>query len=211
MKPSFLKLMLITHRGNTPLDEYLSFVRACAASGVTSVQLREKNRSFPELLEFGKKLQDILRSFSIPLIVNDDPDLALALDAEGVHLGQTDGDVRIARQRLGENKIIGVSVTSLAELQHANTLPIDYIGLAPIFPIQSKTQTAPLLGYEGVRRFSRLSKHPIIAVGGITEACAREVMKAGAQGIAAIGAFHRALDLTLTTQRLRDIIDGERL
>ena len=209
MKTSFLKLMLITHRGNTPLDEYLSFVTACAASGITSVQLREKHLSPIDLLEFGKRLQETLRPFSIPLIINDHPDLALALDAEGVHLGQTDGDVRAARQLLGQDKRIGLTIGSLDQLHAANALPVDYVGLSAIFPTQNKANVPTPWGCEGLKHLAALSTHPIIAVGGITTANAHDVMRAGVEGIAAIGAFHDADDPARTTQALRAIIDGE--
>ncbi len=211
MKTSFFKLMLITHRRNTPLDEYLSFIKICAASGITSVQLREKHLSFPELLDFGKQLQKTLRPFLIPLIINDFPELALVLDADGVHLGQTDGDVRATRRLLGGDKIIGLTVDSLNQLHVANTLPIDYVGVGAIFPTQNKVDVAMTWGSDGLKPLSSLSKHPIIAIGGIIDSNVNDVMQAGAQGIAAIGAFHDASDPASITRTLRNIIDGEPL
>lgn len=202
MNTSFYKLMLVTQKQNKPLSDYLHFIHTCTKAGITAVQLREKNLSPSELFEFSKHLQHILKPFNIPLIVNDHIDLAAEINAEGVHLGQTDGNVRHARSHLGKDKIIGVTVNNIEQLEIANELPIDYVGVGAIFPTQNKKDVETVWGCEGLKKIKALSKHPIIAIGGITEHNAADVVQAGADGIAAIGAFHDANDPFATTQEL---------
>jgi thiamine-phosphate pyrophosphorylase len=204
----FYKLMLVTNRQKTPIDDYLEFIKTCSKAGITSVQLREKNQTPEALLEFGKKLKHILDPLQIPLIVNDNIELALKLNASGVHLGQTDGDPELARALLGPNKIIGVSIDTEENLIRANQLPIDYVGIGAIFPTANKHNVATIWGTQGLSQLSSRSKHPIIGIGGINESNAAEILSSGACGIAVIGALHDAEDPTITTQNLRHIIQN---
>ena len=206
MKHFAAKLILVTHKNNAPLESYLSFISECAKLGITAVQLREKKASYSELLDFGKALKSVLKPFSIPLIINDHIDLACELDAQGVHLGQSDGSILNARKKLGKNKIIGLSVDTFDQMLLANTLPIDYIGVGSIFQTNSKKDVATFWGVEGLAAMAKLSKYPIIAIGGINENNAAELIKEGAYGVAAIGAFHNTHDLKTTTQKLRTIV-----
>lgn len=203
----FYKLMLVTDRKQMPLDDYLQFIKTCASGGITSVQLREKHLSAEACLSFGRKLKEILDPLNIPLIVNDNIELALQINASGVHLGQTDGDPELARQRLGPDKIIGVSIDTEDNLIKANHLPIDYVGVGAIFPTTSKPNITTVWGTSGLNALSHQSKHPIIGIGGINESNALEVLTSGAQGIAIIAAIHDANDPYLTTQNLRHIIE----
>jgi thiamine-phosphate pyrophosphorylase len=192
MRDQFFKLMLVTDKKDKPLGEYLKFIIACVESGVTSVQLREKKISYKALLEFGKALQAILKPRSIPLIVNDSIKVACQLDADGVHLGQSDGSVLKARQKLGENKIIGVTVDAFEQINIVNILPVNYIGVSSVFPTKNKKNIRTIWGCGGLAKIVKLSNFPMIAIGGINEANISEVIEAGAHGIAAIGAFHDA-------------------
>jgi thiamine-phosphate pyrophosphorylase len=211
MKNQFYRLCLVTNKGNKHEDQYLNFIKICAKSGITSVQLREKNIPYESLLKFGKMLKEILAPFNIPLIVNDNVDLALGLDADGVHLGQTDGDIIAIRNILGPDKIIGISINSLDQLYAANLLPVNYVGCGAIFPTKNKIDVSTIWGIEGLKQLSTLSKHPVVAIGGIDEYNASEVISAGANGIAAIGVFHDALDPEATTKKLYNIINmGEK-
>lgn len=194
----FYRLILVTQRATQPLNTYLYFVERCAKAGITSVQLREKNYSHAELVTFGKSLQAILKPYHIPLLINDNLRVALEIDADGVHLGQTDGDPWKARKLLGPNKSIGLSIDSIANLQHANTLPIDYVGVGSIFMTHNKTNITTYWGLSGLTELNKQSKHPIVAIGGIDDTNAADVYKAGAHGIAAIGAFHNSFDLEKT-------------
>jgi len=154
-------------------------------------------------------LKQILDPLGIPLIINDDIGLALELDASGVHLGQTDGDPVLARELLGTNKIIGVSIDTRENLIKANELPIDYVGIGAIFPTLNKKNVATIWGTEGLKTLAAISRHPMIGIGGVNESNAAEVLLAGASGIAVIGALHDAPDPAQMVRRLRYIIDNE--
>lgn len=207
-KNHYLKLHLLTHKQEASLEVYLEFVVKCIKSGVSLVQLREKQLSYEDLLYIGKALKSTLDSFSVPLIVNDDIQLCLELEASGVHLGQSDGDPLLARKILGPDKIIGLTVNTLEQLKKANELPIDYVGLGAIFPTRNKPNVETLWGLEGLKRASALCKHPIVSIGGIHESNALSVIKSGAQGIAGIGVFHDSPNIVATVHHLRRIIDN---
>lgn len=209
MHHSFLKLTLVTNTSNSKISDYLAFIQTCAKAGVTAVQLRDKQSSYQDCLSFGKALKALLTPFSIPLIVNDNVELAVELDAEGVHLGQSDGCPIAARRRLGSKKIIGVSVDSIENLLTANQLPINYVGVGAIFPTDNKKNVTTVWGLDGLSKASSLCNKPIVAIGGIHEANAKGVMHSGAQGIAVIGAVHHSDCPARTVRTLRSIIDNQ--
>lgn len=204
MKQNIWELTLVTHKANSAAETYLQFIEACIQSGISCVQLREKTLSQRELFHFGCALKSLLDSYNIPLIINDHVDLCKKLDAFGVHLGQSDLDVKTARTVLGPEKIIGLSVNSLEQLQQSEKQPIDYIGLGAIFPTGNKADVETIWGLNGLQQASARTSRPIVAIGGINECNARSVMEAGAQGIAAIGAFHSASNPFLTIQKLKE-------
>lgn len=196
-------LTLITHKNDIPIDQYLRFIHHCAIAGITALQLREKQASYQECLELGRQLKPILADFHIPLIINDNVALAIELDADGVHLGQTDMCPIVARKQLGDDKIIGVSIDSKENLQTANNLPIDYVGIGAIFPTETKQNVTTIWGLDGLTAIASQSKHPIVAIGGINESNAQQVIQAGAQGIAVISAIHEAMDPNQTIKNIR--------
>jgi len=200
--------MLVTNKQDSSLKEYLDFVIACVESGVTSVQLREKKLSFDVLIEFGRMLQSVLKPRSIPLIVNDSIEITRELNADGVHLGQSDGNVSRARQELGDNKIIGLTIDAMEQINSANELPIDYIGVSAVFPTKNKPDVATIWGCDGLEKVAKLSRTPTVAIGGINETNIGEVIKTGVHGIAAIGAFHDAKDPRDATKNLCKHIYG---
>lgn len=203
--PHFHKLMLVTNRGNTPVEQYLRFVRICLKAGVTSLQLREKETSYSFQLEFGGKLRDLCKIFNVPLIVNDMPRLAADLDAGGVHLGQGDGSPEEAHRLLGKGKIIGLSIEAMDQLEIANSMPfISYVTASAVFPTPSKTMEAQTFwGLPGVKQLAEKSLHTLTAIGGIDIGNAEKVMLAGAKGLAVIGAVHGAEDPAEAVRTLR--------
>ena len=207
MRDTFYKLIFVTNKGDGPLEEYINLIKCCVESGVTSLQLREKESSYAHLLEFGKTLKDLSLRLQVPLIINDNIKLAQELDADGVHLGQSDCNPILAREILGKNKIIGLSVDSLEDLEIANRFPINYVGIGGIFKTRNKNNIA-IHGIEGLKKFSNISMHPIVGIGGIDESNAYSVMNAGCNGIAAIGAFHNSSSPTNTTKSLVNIIQS---
>ena len=206
MKENFLQLMLVTNKGNTPTVPYLEFIEACLKGGVTCVQLREKSLLHEDLLYFGSALKRLMDVYNVPLIVNDDIDLCIKLRACGVHLGQADTEITKARSVLGSDKIIGLSVNTMVHIQNSLTLPIDYIGVGAIFPTNNKPNIETMWGLDGLNHAFLVSSRPIVAISGIDESNAFSVINSGANGIAAIGAFHQAKDPFLTTKNLINII-----
>lgn len=206
MKESVWPLTLVTNKNDTPIESYLEFVKTCVKAGVSCVQLREKKVSQDCLLQFGLRLKSLLDSFNIPLIINDDVNLCLTLNAAGVHLGQSDCDVIAARAILGPDKRIGLSVNTLQQIHDSKAMPIDYLGLGAIFPTANKPNIETIWGLEGLKKASAIASHPIIAIGGIEHHTLKSVINHGAAGIAAIGAFHNAKDPFTTTQLLLNLI-----
>lgn len=183
-------LTLVTANHCHAHADYLDHVVACVAAGCAAVQLRDKSCDLSTLLPFGRALQQRLTPLRTPLLINDHVDICLALDAAGVHLGQHDGNVRAARERLGPNKVIGLSVNTLQQLQQANQLPLDYVGIGAIFPTSNKPDVETVWGLDALRQACALSRHPVIAIGGIDQHQVAAVMACGVAGVAAIGAFH---------------------
>lgn len=207
MNIDVLKLMLITHRRETPLSEYLSFIKQCVTSGVTCVQLREKNATTEFLLEFAKELKSLLSPLKIPFIINDHIDIARYVEADGIHLGQSDLSPDIARQLLGPEKIIGLSIETENEMVLANQQPVNYVAASAVFPSHNKTNLKTLWGLEGLSELVQLSKHPVIGIGGIDQHNLDQVMQTGAKGVALIGALHDAANPSEKAWSMKTIID----
>ena len=136
-----LKLYLVTDRDLSLGRSLEEVVREAVAGGVTMVQLREKDASTGEFVELGRKLMTVLKPLGVPLIINDRVDVALAVDADGVHIGQSDMPYADARRLLGHDKIIGLSVENFEDLDIANTLDVDYVGISPVYGTSTKTDT----------------------------------------------------------------------
>ena len=181
------------------LDQYLKFIKYWINKGINCVQLREKNLQFNEMLEFGLKIKWLLDKYKIPLIINDSLDVCLALNASGVHLGQSDGNILQARVRLGDNKILGYSTNTLDQVIKANFLPIDYIGVGAIFSTKSKLDIENIWGLENLGIAVKKSIHPIIAIGGINFNNAHKTLEYGAKGFAGIELFTEFFQNNLCT------------
>lgn len=184
-----LKLYLVTDRDlslGRPLEEIVS---EAVAGGVTMVQLREKDAATGEFVELGRRLMSLLKPLGVPLIINDRVDVALAVDADGVHIGQSDMSYADARRLLGPEKIIGLSVENFEDLESANKLDVDYIGISPVYGTPTKTDTAEPFGLEGLRKAVEMSVHPTVAIGGMNVATVGKVIAAGTDGVAVVSAI----------------------
>jgi thiamine-phosphate pyrophosphorylase len=187
-------LYLVTGRALARGRAMADIARAAVAGGVTCVQLREKNGGTREFIEQARAVQAALRGTGVPLIVNDRVDVALAVGAEGVHLGQGDMPIADAR-RLGPPEwIIGISAESVADAIRAERDGADYVGVSPVFATPTKTDHAAPLGLEGLRAIRAATKLPLVAIGGIHAGNAREVVRAGADGLAVVSAIVAADD-----------------
>lgn len=181
-------------------------VEEAIAAGVTLVQLREKKYSAQYTYELGKKLLNITQHYGVPLIINDRIDLMLALNADGVHLGRTDLPLDVGRKLIGNNKIMGYSVNTLPHLEHAISHGTDYVGIGPIFPTQTKTDTADAIGLNGITKLTSQSPIPCVAIGSVNATNCTDIIKAGAHGICVISAILTASNIAEQTQRLRQLI-----
>lgn len=207
MKPIFdLSLYLVTDRSlslGRPL-EYI--VKEAIEGGVTMVQLREKECSSAEFYHLAVSLKKLLEPYKIPLIINDRLDIALACDAEGLHIGQSDLPYSVARKIMGNDKIIGLSVENIQDVIDANELDVDYIGISPVFDTNTKTDTSTALGIEGVREITKISVHASVGIGGINQSNTKDIIQAGANGISVVSAIMSADDPKQAAATLCSII-----
>lgn len=169
--------------------DILQLIAEAVAGGATIVQLRGKNWTGREFLDTALKAVRLLGSKKIPLIINDRVDIALACEADGVHLGQDDIPLSYAREILGKDRIIGISVSTPAEAKTAEKSGADYVGAGPVFSTFSKQDVGPVLGIEGLRAIREKTKLPILAIGGISQTNVSDVISAGADGVAVISAI----------------------
>lgn len=211
MKSFDLSLYLVTDRSLSLGRSLESVVFDAAEGGVTMVQLREKDCSTLEFYQQAMLLKECLRPYHIPLIINDRLDIALACDAEGLHIGQSDIPYDIARKLLGKDKIIGLSVECLQDAVDANELDVDYIGISPVFGTPTKTDTAPALGLEGIREIVKISRHPAVGIGGINQTNAADIIEAGADGISVVSAIMSATDPKQAAFQLMSIIQKSKI
>lgn len=169
-------------------------VRKAVEGGVTMVQVREKHGDVRAFIERAQAVKDILKDTDVPLIINDRVDVALAVDADGVHLGQSDMPAIIARELIGPNKTLGLSIENEEQLAKADSLPIDYIGLSAIFATPTKTNTKKHWGIDGLKMALETTSLPIVAIGGINESNIPQLSATGVHGLALVSAICHAED-----------------
>ena len=185
-----LTLYLITDDGYLADRDWLRAVEEAIKGGVTVVQYRSKSgtKTTREMYDELLQLRELTKKYGIPLIVNDRVDLALAVNADGVHIGQDDLPAEVVRKLLGEEKIIGISTHSIEEVEKANNLPVDYIAFGSVY--RTPTKEKPIVvGVEKLKEAKKVAKKPLVAIGGIMPYNVDEVIKAGADGVAVISAI----------------------
>ncbi len=182
------RLCLVTDRRFSSRS-LVDLVAEAVEGGVTLVQLREKDSETRAVFELGQDLKALLDPLGIPLIVNDRLDLALALDAAGVHLGQNDMPISIARALLGGRRIIGATVNTLQQAKEAVLEGADYLGVGAIYPTATKSDHSPVIGLDGLTRLRSEVALPMIGISGIKAENARGVRMAGADGVAVVSAI----------------------
>jgi thiamine-phosphate pyrophosphorylase len=174
--------------------DILRLISEAVQGGATLIQVRGKAWTTREFVRAGLEAALFLRPKQIPLIINDRIDIALACRAGGVHLGQEDLPLPLARRILGRRKLVGISVKTAEEARTAEKGGADYLGVGPVFPTLSKQSPGPFLGLEGIRRVRAAVKLPLLAIGGINTANAADLISAGADGVAVISAISSARD-----------------
>ncbi len=206
MNKEDLQLYLVTDKQLSKGRSHVYIVEEAIKGGVSMVQLREKEISSLEFYKLAKDLKEVLSPYNIPLIINDRLDIALAVDAEGLHIGQSDIPYEVARKILGKNKIIGLSVETIEQAREANNLDVDYIGISPVFSTATKLDIKRPFKLEGVREIASFTKHPTVAIGGIKTSNAADVIAAGADGVAIVSAIVSADNVCAAAAEFKEII-----
>lgn len=190
MKEFNLHLYLVTDEAAKCRHSLLDTVRRAVDGGVTIVQYRSTNPDAGTCYREALPIRDLLASRGVPFIVNNRIDLALALDADGVHIGQRDLPVPSVRAMIGPDKILGLSVSNPDQLRAVDTSLVDYLGMGPVFPTISKLNAPPVLGVEGFAALASQSPLAVVAIGGLDADRARQVRATGAAaGIAVVSAI----------------------
>lgn len=212
-----LGLYLVTDRTLCLGRELVDVVAQAVAGGVRVVQLREKQASTREFVALGRALLALLAPQGVPLLINDRLDVALAVGAQGAHLGQSDMPVAEARRMLGPEAILGLSLETMAQLREAEALPpglVDYYGLSPIFQTPTKTDAGPGWGLAGLGQaraeVDAGTKRQLVAIGGIGPDNAASVLRCGAHGLAVVSAICSAPDPKAASRALLDVLRRER-
>jgi thiamine-phosphate pyrophosphorylase len=203
LNPDVLRLYLVTDQTLTRGRPLADVVAAAVQGGVTCVQLREKQLGTREFLAQALILKALLAPQGIPLVINDRIDIALACGADGVHLGQNDLPADEARKLLPPGVVIGWSVESMDDVQQSAALPVDYLGVSPIFSTPTKTDTKDPWGLEGLAVVRAATPLPLVAIGGVHAGNARDVLRAGANGLAVVSAICAAGDPQAAAAALR--------
>jgi thiamine-phosphate pyrophosphorylase len=198
-----LRLCLVTDRGLAAGRSVIDIALAAVRGGATMVQLREKDATTRAFVEQARALKAALAPLGVPLAINDRLDVALAVDADGLHVGQDDMPVEAARRLMGPGKFVGLSITALEQVLRPDAAAADYLGVGPIYAQLTKSDAAPPLGLEGLRRLRGLTTKPVVAIGGLTPDNSAPVLAAGADGLAVVSAIVAAADPEAAARRCR--------
>lgn len=185
---------LVAQTNACPPGRFLATVEAAVQGGVALVQLREKDAATGAFVEIAVKLKALLDEYDVPLLINDRIDVALACNAHGVHLGQDDMPLALARQILGPEKIIGISAGTVAEARAAQQGGADYLGVGAIYATATKTDTGAPLGPDGLKEITAAIDIPVVAIGGMKAHNAALMRQNGADGVAVVSGIMAATD-----------------
>jgi thiamine-phosphate pyrophosphorylase len=207
--PCRWRLYVITDETASRGRSHLQVAAAAIAGGADVVQMRDKAASSGRLYRVAMQLRKLTRGAKVPFIVNDRIDIALAVDADGVHVGQADLPASVARELIGPDRILGVSVDSEEEAVLAERDGADYLGVGPVFEARgTKPDAGEPLGVDRVARIRRQCRLPIVAIGGIDARNARKVLESGADAAAVISAIVAADNIEGAARRLKGILEG---
>ena len=199
-------LYLVTDAGISLGRTPTQVVEAAIRGGVTMVQYREKSASTRRMMEEARELRQLCKAAGVPFIVNDRIDVALAVDADGVHVGQNDMPAPLARRLIGRGRILGVSAGDVDEARKAEEQGADYIGASPVFATPTKPDAPPPVGVDGLRRMVGAVSIPVVAIGGMNVENARSIILAGAAGVAVVSAIVGARDVEAAARAIREAI-----
>lgn len=195
---------LVTDRRNKTDEEFLNIIEEAIKGGTTIVQLREKTASTKEFYDLALRVKEITSRYGVPLLINDRIDIALAVDSEGVHIGQDDMPADIAREIIGDDKILGVSASTVEEAKKAEIDSADYIGSGAVFPTATKDD-ADSVSKEELKEIVDSIDIPVVAIGGITVENAHTLKGSGIAGFSVVSAIMSAEDPKEASKKLKEI------
>lgn len=198
--PVDYSLYLVTDRGILGGRDIFDAVESAVKGGVTLVQLREKNISSLDFYNIAVRLKKLTGQYGVPLIINDRLDIALAVDADGLHIGQEDLPVSAARKLLGKGKILGYSVSAVEEAVYGERNGADYLGAGPVYPTGSKLDAVSPIGIETLKRIKESVSIPVVGIGGIGFSNISEIKSSGIDGVSVISAILGSSDIEGTSR-----------
>lgn len=209
MNREALRLYLVTNRYQDSVESFLEKIETACRSGVTIVQLREKNLTTNQYYQLAKQVKEITDAYQVPLIIDDRLDVCLAVDAAGLHIGDDELPVSVARQVLGSDKILGVTAKTVKRALEAEEGGADYLGTGAIFPTTTK-ENAPITLISTLKTICQTVAIPVVAIGGLTSENIDQLMGTGIAGVAVVRDLMQAEDVEAKTQafltKLHDII-----
>ena len=209
MNRKVLRLYLVTNRYQDSLENFLKKVETACRSGVTIIQLREKNLTTNQYYQLAKQVKEITDAYQVPLIIDDRLDVCLAVDAAGLHIGDDELPVSVARQVLGPDKILGVTAKTIKRALEAEEGGANYLGTGAIFPTTTK-ENAPITLISTLKIICQRVAIPVVAIGGLTSENIDQLIGTGIAGVAVVRDLMQAEDIEAKTQafltKLDDII-----
>ena len=209
MNREAFRLYLVTNRYQDSLESFLEKVETACRSGVTIIQLREKNLTTNQYYQLAKQVKEITDAYQVPLIIDDRLDICLAVDAAGLHIGDDELPVSVARQVLGPEKILGVTAKTVKRALEAETSGADYLGTGAIFPTTTK-ENAPITLISTLKTICQMVAIPVVAIGGLTSENIDQLIGTGIAGVAVVRNLMQAEDIEAKTQafltKLDDIV-----
>lgn len=206
MNRKVLRLYLVTNRYQDSLENFLEKVETACRSGVTIIQLREKNLTTNQYYQLAKQVKEITDAYQVPLIIDDRLDICLAVDAAGLHIGDDELPVSVARQVLGPEKILGVTAKTVKRALEAETSGADYLGTGAIFPTTTK-ENAPITLISTLKTICQMVAIPVVAIGGLTSENIDQLAATGIAGVAVVRDLMQAEDIEAKTQAFLTKLD----
>lgn len=206
MNRKVLRLYLVTNRYQDSLENFLKKVETACRSGVTIIQLREKNLTTNQYYQLAKQVKEITDAYQVPLIIDDRLDICLAVDAAGLHIGDDELPVSVARQVLGPDKILGVTAKTIKRALEAETSGADYLGTGAIFPTTTK-ENAPITLISTLKTICQMVAIPVVAIGGLTSENIDQLAATGIAGVAVVRDLMQAEDIEAKTQAFLTKLD----
>ena len=207
MNREAFRLYLVTNRYQDSLENFLEKVETACRSGVTIIQLREKNLTTNQYYHLAKQVKEITDAYQVPLIIDDRLDICLAVDAAGLHIGDDELPVSVARQVLGPDKILGVTAKTVKRALEAETSGADYLGTGAIFPTTTK-ENAPITLISTLKTICQTVAIPVVAIGGLTSENIDQLIGTGIAGVAVVRDLMQAEDIEAKTQAFLTKLDN---